>query len=522
MNSAQTVLHLLKNDIRHQRWLLLSWVLLGFVFIAVVSWTGNDTYTLKKSLAVYIPNGTDIVLGSGYLWMLLLAPLILCLNIITSDPAPGSDRFWMTRPISGKSIFSEKLIFLLFIATFHLALFYFIRDLRTRFFETYSLFIFLFGILFAQLTIFPRKFISVLCVVIYVFLMSKFYESTIFSRVQFLEREPIQISALPSILALLIPFVFLLVGIGNQYITRRTKRTVIFFAFSVLFAGGATENSSVPLEFLEIKEAIPCKGTIQSSEKDVECFYDIRDTKKERKFRSNITDFNVPKSEVNCYWIPYATKNPNAQHWGDWIYQDEWFNFGAKVSATIEEKPVFRNSDFNGIRNVLNEDLKSPNWLSQEKFVKDALSQKAIFVSDKKEIKLPLQIFLKEKKMTRVTEGPLGKENFVISEKDGNFYFEKTFSKRPFIRITENPDKTYSLKDYGFLHGVFIVLHNPRLNEARFFGNYSSLGYGYDDPINIRDARIISPEWRKDARIIIYRITDTERTGRATLENPTK
>jgi hypothetical protein len=521
MNSAQTFRHLLKNDIRRQEWILYTWISLGCFFIAFKLLIPSSFEDLLEGAIGHSSNPVSAILGSvSFLWIYVAAPLILGLNILSADPASGSDRFWMTRPVSGKVLFLEKSLLVLFIIGFHSVLLCCIVDVHKKFFGIYAILIPLFCILFAQLTILPRKFVSVLCLVAYVFLINKFSSNTTFSRIHFLNREPIQISALPSILAFLLPLVFVFIGIGNQYITRRKKRTLFFFVFSALFVAGATENSSVPLEFLEIKKAIPCKGTIESSGKTIDCHYQKRDSKKRKIFRSNITYFNVPASEVNCYWSPHATKNPNAQHWGDWIYQDDWFSFKASVSRTIAEKPDFSNSNCNGMLNALNEDLKKPSWLLQEKFMKKSFPQKAVFVSDKKDTRLPLQIFLKERKLTRILEGPLKKDNSIIFHEDGQFSFGKTSSDESSISFNEEADGTYTFSRSGLSFDYFIIFYNSLLNEARLFSAPFLLEYRNSS--EIENIGKMSAEWRKDARIIVYRITDTGRAGLATLETPVK
>jgi hypothetical protein len=524
MNSAQTFRHLLKNDIRRQGWLLYSWVIFGSVII-VLQWAKPDTFKLLlNGVGWHLSNlVTAIVCTGGFLGIYFAAPLILGMNILSADPVTGSDRFWMTRPVSGKVLFLEKSLLVFFIIGFHFALLHCIINLgfsNKEFFGIYAFLIPLFAILFAQLTILPRKFISVLCLIVFLFLMTQFFESTIASRVGFLTGEPIQISALPSILALLIPLVFVGIGIGNQYITRRTKRTFFFFVFSVVCAAGVTENSAVPLEFMEIKKAISCKGTIESSGEDRDCYCEERYSRKEREFRGNITSFNVPASEANCYWSPHATKNPNAQHWGDWIYQDDWFNFGLNGFDTIEGKPNFHNSNCNGLLNALNEELKKPSWLLQEKFMKKSFSQKAVFVSDKKDNRLPLQIFLKERKLTRILEGPLKKDNSIVFHKDGQFSFEKTSSDGPSISFKEEAGGTYKISRSSLSFNYFIVFYNPLLNEARLFK--APFSFESRNSSEIENVGKMSDEWRKDARIIVYHITDTGRAGLATLEHPTK
>jgi hypothetical protein len=543
MTSAQTFLHLLKNDIRRQRWIFHTWVSLGCFFIGIViclRWATPDTFhLLLNGASGHFANPvTGILLSITFLWMYVAAPLILGVNILSSDPPSGADRFWMTRPVSGKVLFLEKLLLLLFITGFLSVLLYFLMSSDSNnkgFLAIYVILLPLFSVLFAQLTILPRKFISVPCLIVFAFLITQLDKGTITSRINLLISEPIQISALPTILAFVIPFVFLFVGIGNQYITRRKKRTLLFFAFSVLCLIGVAENSSVPLEFLEIKEAIPCKGTIESTGKAISCVYQKRGTKKWKILRSNITCFNVPVSEANCYWSPHATKNPNTQHWGNWIYRDEWFSF----TSVSDRDPMitdgrFHNSVYYGMLKKLNEDLKNPNWLTQEEFVKDSFSQKAVFVSDKKETKLPLQIFLKEMKLTRIKETPLKKDNFIVFNSkeilftkentnvvyaSGQISFERSPRAEPLIRFKEETNGTYKSLISNLPLDYFIIFYNPRLNEARLFTAPSSEEYG--NFADIKDVKTISDEWRKDAQIIVYHITDTGRTGFATLENPT-
>jgi hypothetical protein len=528
MNSAQTVLHLLKNDIRRQRWIFLSWVLLGILFIAVtpnIPWLRSITFggPLNEVGKFTLKAIVGVVFYSGFYWGLIIAPPILGLNTLSADPVAGSDRFWMTRPVSGKVLFLEKSLLVLFIISFHSVLLYcFIGSSSNNkeFFGIYAILIPLFAILVAQLTILPRKFVSVLCVVAFVFPATQIFNSTILYRLELLLREPVQISLLPSFLALLIPFVFLGIGIANQYITRRTKRTLFFFAFSLLCVAGVSENSVVPLEFLEMKEAISCKGTIESSGKEFDCHYEIHYRKQqERNFPARIIHFNVPKSEVNCYWSPHATKNPNEQFFGDWIYQDGQFEpHILGVRAPIVSEFRFSNSISNGLLDILNEDLKNPSWRNLKKLMKERFSQKAVFVSGKKETKLPLQIFLKERKLTRVAEGPLKKDNFIVFTRDGRAAFKEPSPDELSIRFSNALDGEHGAGSGMISSNFLVILYNPQRNEAA----------GYENPLYANnyqlpeETKIFRAEWRKDAQIIVYHITDTGRAGRATLEIPAK
>jgi hypothetical protein len=281
---------------------------------------------------------------------------------------------------------------------------------------------------------------------------------------------------------------------------------------SLLLIAGITENSRVPLEWLEIKEAIVCKGTIESTGNEFDWHCTTRHTK--RRFFGNIVNFNVPKSAANCYWSPHATKNPNAQIWGDWIYQDARF-----FSHDLEVEANHYDLISSGMWNTLNEDLKNPNWLGHEKYMKDYFSQKAFFVSRKKENKLPLQIFLKERKLARIAEGPLKKENSIVSSRDGRAVSQNTSFDELFTQFNNELEGTHywpgSFDDWSH---YLVILYNPVRNEAI---PYNDALYANNDQLP-EDAKSSRAEWRKDARIIVYRFSETGRYGLATLENLTK
>ena len=97
--------HLLSTDLRRHRWLLLLWLVIA---------TGSAVTVGLMPMAAATPRAAS---QAGLLYFLLsctYVALFVCLVplVVQGDAAVGSDVFWMTRPISPRSLFAQKLALL--------------------------------------------------------------------------------------------------------------------------------------------------------------------------------------------------------------------------------------------------------------------------------------------------------------------------------------------------------------------------------------------------------------------------
>ncbi len=100
------VLHILRKDARHLRWLLVIWaavLILDVLLAAVGANTANDTFTaaiLFREISGLLP----------VLQTLILALMIA--RLIQSEPLVGWNAFWLTRPYARGALMTAKLLFL--------------------------------------------------------------------------------------------------------------------------------------------------------------------------------------------------------------------------------------------------------------------------------------------------------------------------------------------------------------------------------------------------------------------------
>jgi hypothetical protein len=132
-------------------------------------------------------------------------------------------------------------------------------------------------------------------------------------------------------------------------------------------------------------------------------------------------------------------------------------------------------------------------------------------------------MILQELKITRVAEAPLQgnldtpySPNFNTTEQN-EFIPHNSF--RDLKNLEYNPALTPEEKNDDYPSEIVCILWNPVRKEAIATSNvwsYLRVPFGTS---NERTAKCFSdPEWRKDARIIIYRVERTGRRGLASFD----
>jgi len=95
--------HLLRTDIRHFRWLLAGWVLIQ-AMSTVYAGTSPFASTDGRFAAPIAALGFVLILAR-WLGLAFMVPLLL-----QTDPAVGSDAFWLTRPIPWRTMLLSKIV----------------------------------------------------------------------------------------------------------------------------------------------------------------------------------------------------------------------------------------------------------------------------------------------------------------------------------------------------------------------------------------------------------------------------
>ena len=96
------VSHLLRTDIRHFKWLLAGWVL---VQAMVAVHAGTAPFAADGPLAAPVAVLGFVLTLASWLGLAFLVPLLL-----QTDPAGGSDAFWLTRPIPWRTLLLSKIV----------------------------------------------------------------------------------------------------------------------------------------------------------------------------------------------------------------------------------------------------------------------------------------------------------------------------------------------------------------------------------------------------------------------------
>jgi ABC-type transport system involved in multi-copper enzyme maturation permease subunit len=103
------VTHIFKKDLRHNRVLLVVWLVLLAVQYGLVGVTVNPGDEVMQSLYETISNLTPELL---ILLMIVLIPLL-----VHDEPLVGTTAFWFTRPISRTDLLKSKTLFVLLVLT---------------------------------------------------------------------------------------------------------------------------------------------------------------------------------------------------------------------------------------------------------------------------------------------------------------------------------------------------------------------------------------------------------------------
>jgi hypothetical protein len=111
------IIHQALKDVRLLRWLLAAWLLVLLLYhgvaiagllipgsVILAPATGQSYASLRTGLPA-----ANMVLG----WLGVAAFVVLCASLVQADSPASSTAFWLTRPISGRTMVASKLLFAL-------------------------------------------------------------------------------------------------------------------------------------------------------------------------------------------------------------------------------------------------------------------------------------------------------------------------------------------------------------------------------------------------------------------------
>jgi hypothetical protein len=558
MHTSRILLHLLLKDLRHQS--LLCALFLAATAVSLAYYLTHRAVAPRGLMEAInnagfpnpqgevIPSAIGLLLFTLFLFICLLPPL-LAIRVIFADPTTTTDAFWRTRPISGKILFAEKTLFLLAIVTvqiFALTFVYF-QNITWEIAAALALFCPIFSVT----TIFPYRLRFPLlgaALFLTMYLSDKLeYPELINFLGAFFAKEHWHISILPSVITLLLPPLLLLGTSLHQYTTRRTQRSWILLTTSILLV--IVVNITLPEEWLALEPALEGKITnvhllkkkennskiVQQKNKNGEIIrilvpstdpsaadeYTPEESVIYRHTSSNFS-FSAPSASPNSYWNTYAVQFP-----------EKWsaFNF---YSTRLRPEPYHSFDSLFGSKEFLDKDLDNPKWTLGH--ILEPQTHFAFSGSVSSELMHP-KITLQELKITRVAERPLKRKNIISFMPDGSVKFGRRAFRGFRIEFDENfqsVSRPYSGRNRGIRSDCLIVLWNPVRKEAiPLSSRHWAYPFSLYQPIRLPDGsfdssvgarktetitRTADPAWRKDARIIVYRITPTGRRARTTLD----